>query len=186
MAGSFSPRKSLSTTVLLFAHPPIRRLTRPLDDFIANRAIFSTIRQTDLIDSFVFRWLVNFIGRHVRSWVLSRKSRSKGMPGVPVRAEIERFIDFFNEFLECLTLLQQPSHLRSIEPSPPWIWSTDQIHRPKRAPFSESLISVLLAFFLSNQPASRRIWCEPAPGPDWLTPSHNLRRHKTVDQSMKN
>ena len=50
--------------------------------------------------------------------------------------------------------------------SPPWIWSTDQIHtvHRNRPPFfSESLISVVLAFFFSNQPAqTRRIWSRDA------------------------
>lgn len=43
--------------------------------------------------------------------IASSIKEEEGMPSVPVRAEIERFIDFFNEFLECFTLLHQPSHL---------------------------------------------------------------------------
>lgn len=37
-----------------------------------------------------------------------------------------RFIDFFDEYLECLTLLRRSSHLRSIEPSTPWTF----VHGP--------------------------------------------------------
>lgn len=123
---------------------------------------------------------VVFPGRFDREFYQGR--RVEGMPSVPVRAEIERFIDFFNEFLECFTLLHQPSHLPDLSshlflyplllpsfPLHPWIWSTDP-DPPKRAPFSESLISVLLAFFFSNQPDSRRIWSKRPRGQgqtDW-------------------
>lgn len=123
---------------------------------------------------------VVFPGRLDREFYQGR--RVEGMPSVPVRAEIERFIDFFNEFLECFTLLHQPSHLPDLSshlflyplllpsfPLHPWIWSTDP-DPPKRAPFSESLISVLLAFFFSNQPDSRRIWSKRPRGQgqtDW-------------------
>lgn len=131
-----------------------------------------------------------FPGRFDREFYQGRRGNAKRSRTSGDR-KVYRFLQRISRMLYTSSPTFTPP--RSIEPSllplpvHPWIWSMDP-DPPKRGPsFSESLISVLLAFFFSNQPDSRRIWSKRARGQgqtDWRL--RIIYDTVTFDPSTKN